>query len=229
MKNNENKNDFKDRLEIIKSEGFDKILLPTKKSNHSTDFENKNMKISRSNIDLKVHKYYNDYQLYNDYIDDNNSSNLTKKLSPLGLIYPDKPRNSNNIIKRLKFKKEFDNEMDNSSYINNRSLLRNRKIINYKDDNDILKLRNIRLFNFKLNIDNDTIDDINNLKKIGSNIIFPINEIPFDMQSPFNKLYIKVPEDYENINNEENLFQSDILNEEVNFQNDYEDNQIQEK
>lgn len=119
--------------------------------------------------------------------------------------------------------------MDNSSYINNRSLLRNRKIINYKDDNDILKLRNIRLFNFKPNIDNDTIDDINNLKKIGSNIIFPINEIPFDMQSPFNKLYIKVPEDYENINNEENLFQSDILNEEVNFQNDYEDNQIQEK
>ena len=229
MKNNENKNDFKDRLEIIKSEGFDKILLPTKKINHSTDFENKNMKISRSNIDLKVHKYYNDYQLYNDYIDDNNSSNLTKKLSPLGLIYPDKPRNSNNIIKRLKFKKEFDNEMDNSSYINNRSLLRNRKIINYKDDNDILKLRNIRLFNFKPNIDNDTIDDINNLKKIGSNIIFPINEIPFDMQSPFNKLYIKVPEDYENINNEENLFQSDILNEEVNFQNDYEDNQIQEK
>ena len=128
-------------------------------------------------------------------------------------------------------KKGSKNKMDDSSYNNSRSLLRNRKIINYiyKDDNDIIKLRNIRLSTFKPNIDDDIINDVNNLKRIGSNIIFPINEIPFDMKSPFNKLYIKVPEDNENRNNQEKLLQIDILNDEVNVQNENEDNQIQEK
>ena len=232
MKKNENKNDFKDRLKVIKSEGFDKILSPINRSNHSNNLkQNKNMKISKSNIDLKVQNNFDDYQIYNDYNNDYNSLDLAKKLSPLGLIYPDKPRNNNNIIKRLKMKKGLKNKMDDSSYNNSRSLLRNRKIINYiyKDDNDIIKLRNIRLSTFKPNIDDDIINDVNNLKRIGSNIIFPINEIPFDMKSPFNKLYIKVPEDNENRNNQEKLLQIDILNDEVNVQNENEDNQIQEK
>ena len=231
MKKNENKNDFKDRLKIIKSEGFDKILSPSKRSNNSTILkQNRNMKISKSNVDLKVKNNFEDLQIF-DYFNDSNLSTFPKKLSPLGLIYPDKPRNNNNIIKRLKMKKGFNNEMDDSSYNNSSSFIRNRKIINYiyKDDNDILKLRNIKLSNFKPNIDDDIDNDINNLKRIGSNIIFPINEIPFDMQSPFNKLYIKFPEDYENINNQDKLFQIDILNDEVNFQNDNEDNQIKEK
>ena len=188
------------------------------------------MKISKSNVDLKVKNNFEDLQIF-DYFNDSNLSTFPKKLSPLGLIYPDKPRNNNNIIKRLKMKKGFNNEMDDSSYNNSSSFIRNRKIINYiyKDDNDILKLRNIKLSNFKPNIDDDIDNDINNLKRIGSNIIFPINEIPFDMQSPFNKLYIKFPEDYENINNQDKLFQIDILNDEVNFQNDNEDNQIKEE
>ena len=124
--------------------------------------------------------------------EDNNDKNT--KLSPLGLIYPEKPRNSNKLIKEYKIKNGFETEPNEfQNYIktnsNTSNLLRGKKNLTLKEDDDIIKLRNIKLNSFKPNID----DDLMNTGNIGNNIIYPINEIPLNMTTPFNTLFIKIP------------------------------------
>ncbi len=202
MKNEETKNTFKDRLTLIKSEGFDKLFPQLKEIN-----ENKNPLYKDSDLEYNVrfkntspNKRLNLLNLDEDEDfntierNDEDFKDKNSKLSPLGLIYPEKPRNSNQLIKEYKIKNGFEtepNDLNNylTSNSNKSNLLRGKKNLTLKEDDDITKLRNIKLTSFKPNID----DDLMNTGNIGNNIIFPINEIPLSMTSPFNKLFIKIP------------------------------------
>ena len=192
MQNEESKNTFKDRLTLLKSEGFDKLIpgLNENKNILNKDIDN-NLKFRNTSPNVKLNLLNlnedEDFNTIETKEKDTNENN--KKISPLGLIYPEKPKNSNQLIKEYKIKNGFETEPNEIYKNNNNNLLRGRKNLTLKEDDDIIKLRNIKLSSFKPNID----DELMSTGTIGKNFIYPINEIPLHMKTPFNKLFIKIP------------------------------------
>ena len=193
MQNEETKNNFKDRLNLIQNENLDTFISPIKQEKNN-NYSNSDFDFSNNIKTIENYRNTNpNVNLLENFNEEEDYEELPKKISPLGLVYPEKPRNSNNIIKKYINKNNNENDIEfissYNNYLNttgnllrgtNKNLNLNKMSLNEKN---LMRLKNLRL-NY-LNNENDSPKN----KTFESNVIYPINEIPIDLRSPFTKVF----------------------------------------